>query len=243
LPAQRVINENGAGAAFYEECYDFLKLEKAKGTAIDWLRVGSILEDRLDPCTRNCRHFYTPGGPEYGYVPFLCGNEADGLTHAKDLWAEAIDELAFGLKEGNADSLMNAFIAVGSVVHLVHDLSAPDHTRDDLHACTEGNSCSFYRFFSRICGWKDAGASPQTPGFFEAWLRCPKGETRRPVLRDGKRGRAPSAHRRLGYPLPGCVPAEPGSVSPSAKRIVRGSPRWTRVINLRTGSRVTRVGS
>ena len=28
-------------------------------------------------------------------------------------------------------------------------------------------------------------------------------------------GPAPSAHRRLGYPLPGCVPAEPDFVSPS----------------------------
>jgi hypothetical protein len=30
---------------------------------------------------------------------------------------------------------------------------------------------------------------------------------------------APSAHRRPGYPLLGCVPAEPNSVSPGGERI------------------------
>src|SRR5713101_7882247 len=31
---------------------------------------------------------------------------------------------------------------------------------------------------------------------------------------------APSAHRRPGYPLSGCVPAEPDSVSPGLGRVV-----------------------
>ena len=30
---------------------------------------------------------------------------------------------------------------------------------------------------------------------------------------------APSAHRRPGYPLSGCVPAEPDSVSPGSVRL------------------------
>jgi hypothetical protein len=38
-------------------------------------------------------------------------------------------------------------------------------------------------------------------------------------------GPAPSAHGRPGYPLPGCVPAEPGSVSPSVVMIPDGF-RW-----------------
>ena len=39
---------------------------------------------------------------------------------------------------------------------------------------------------------------------------------------------APSAHRRPGYPLSGCVPAEPDSVSPGSIRLApteqRGKP-------------------
>jgi RHS repeat-associated protein len=36
---------------------------------------------------------------------------------------------------------------------------------------------------------------------------------------------APSAHRRLGYPLLGCVPAEPDSVSPSSVRLASTEQR------------------
>jgi hypothetical protein len=52
-------------------------------------------------------------------------------------------------------------------------------------------------------------------GFFEAWLRCPKQKTRKaPNKRTCREPAAPLAHRRPGYPLSGCVPAEPDSVSP-----------------------------
>jgi hypothetical protein len=52
-------------------------------------------------------------------------------------------------------------------------------------------------------------------GFFEAWLRCPKGgKQRAPDKRTRQGPTAPLAHRRPGYPLSGCVPAEPDSVSP-----------------------------
>lgn len=36
---------------------------------------------------------------------------------------------------------------------------------------------------------------------------------------DWATGLVPWTHRRLGYPLSGCVPAEPDSVSPSILRI------------------------
>lgn len=36
---------------------------------------------------------------------------------------------------------------------------------------------------------------------------------------------APSAHRRPGYPLSGCVPAEPDSVSPGNLRVASAPPR------------------
>ena len=54
-----------------------------------------------------------------------------------------------------------------------------------------------------------------TNGFSEAWLRCPKvGKQKAPDKRTRQEPTAPLAHRRPGYPLPGCVPAEPDSVSP-----------------------------
>ena len=53
-------------------------------------------------------------------------------------------------------------------------------------------------------------------GFFKAWLRCPKGrkKQRAPDKQTRRGPTAPLAHRRPGYPLSGCVPAEPDSVSP-----------------------------
>ena len=36
---------------------------------------------------------------------------------------------------------------------------------------------------------------------------------------------APSAHRRPGYPLSGCVPAEPDSVSPGNARVISAATR------------------
>jgi len=68
---------------------------------------------------------------------------------------------------------------------------------------------------SRIffCGPRRSGDS--TDGFSEAWLRCPKGGRQKaPDKRTRQRPAAPLAHHRPGYPLPGCVPAEPDSVSP-----------------------------
>src|SRR5262249_47421435 len=37
----------------------------------------------------------------------------------------------------------------------------------------------------------------------------------------GPAGDVPSVHRRPGYPLTGCAPAEPASVSPGGKKVTR----------------------
>src|SRR5487761_1307826 len=51
-------------------------------------------------------------------------------------------------------------------------------------------------------------------GFFKAWLRCPMGSRKRSLATGAARDlRRPLAHRRPEYPLLGCVPAEPDSVS------------------------------
>src|SRR5262245_40148862 len=73
--------------------------------------------------------------------------------------------------------------------------------------------------------------------FLRHELRCPKGGKQprgqgcQPRGEDGL-----SAHRRPGYPLSGCVPAEPDSVSPGGKTIrqwptgKRGQPAGASVV-------------
>jgi hypothetical protein len=57
-------------------------------------------------------------------------------------------------------------------------------------------------------------------GFWKAWLRCPKVRKQEaPDKRTRQGPAAPLAHRRPGYPLSGCVPAEPDSVSPGDSNI------------------------
>ena len=56
-------------------------------------------------------------------------------------------------------------------------------------------------------------------GFGEAWLRCPRRQERAPDGFHHQGPDAPSPHRRPGYPLSSCVPAEPGSVSPGSVRL------------------------
>lgn len=52
-------------------------------------------------------------------------------------------------------------------------------------------------------------------GFSEGCLRCPKGGKQKAPDKRARQGpTAPLAHRWPGYPLSGCVPAEPDSVSP-----------------------------
>jgi hypothetical protein len=64
-------------------------------------------------------------------------------------------------------------------------------------------------------------------GFAKAWLRCPMGSTKRPLEADAARARMhhwrtlPIDTWRPGYPLSGCFPAEPDSVSPGRHTIAQ----------------------
>ncbi len=49
---------------------------------------------------------------------------------------------------------------------------------------------------------------------------CHQANESDPERSDAPGSDAPSAHRRPGYPLPGCVPAEPDSVSPGPIRLL-----------------------
>jgi len=83
---------------------------------------------------------------------------------------------------------------------------------------------------------------------FKAWLRCPMVRKKRPPEDWSSRGDAPSAHRRPGYSLSGCTPAEPDSASPGAGSIAElqdraqrqrqpaGSPDGPGVSNAQRGS-------
>lgn len=73
------------------------------------------------------------------------------------------------------------------------------------------SSTNSSRIFFCCRGWDRSS----TDGFSEAWLRCPKGGKERAPDKRARQGpTAPLAHRRPGYPLSGCFPAEPDSVSP-----------------------------
>lgn len=63
------------------------------------------------------------------------------------------------------------------------------------------------------------GRCPRPRDFRQAWLRCPKGKKSGPRVDWPLRGLCASAHRRSGYSLFGCVPAEPNSASPDTTMI------------------------
>ena len=92
-----------------------------------------------------------------------------------------------------------------------------DISRRRFHPCPTlrtqpgASSTNSSRIF--FCCPRREGDSPD--GFSEACLRCPKGRKQKaPDKRTRQGPTAPLAHRRPGYPLSGCVPAEPDSVSP-----------------------------
>lgn len=85
------------------------------------------------------------------------------------------------------------------------------------------------------------GLRPTTPSLPEAvWINPPdrnsQGNEKGPPKTDGSRKPdAPSAHPRSGYPSPGCVPAEPDSVSPDEPSLAHSTanqqhPSDTRVM-------------
>src|SRR6266702_8077082 len=91
-------------------------------------------------------------------------------------------------------------------------------------------------------GNEAGGDSQDMGGFSEAWLRCPMASGRMAPAGFHQRGPdAPSAHRRPGYPLSGCVPAEPDSVSPGGPRLATTGSRDKRPSD--TGAMPARIDS
>ncbi|HBM45891.1 MAG: Polymorphic membrane protein [Parcubacteria group bacterium GW2011_GWF2_38_76] len=91
----------------------------------EFIIEGAIAEDR--PVLRTLNHFYDP----------IRNIGINNYRHAKDwatleytdnvyTWGGAINEYAKGNKE-------NAFIYLGHILHLIEDMTVPDHTRNDPH--------------------------------------------------------------------------------------------------------------
>ncbi len=71
------------------------------------------------------------------------------------------------------------------------------------------------------------GVCPRPRDFLRHKLRCPRARREQPRAGSAT-GLAPWAHRRLGYPWSGCVPAEPDAVSPSRTIVSRTDRRGQR---------------
>ncbi len=143
-----------------------LKISKQE---ILWLRKGAINEDTPP---RWINHFYDPvhkigwTGKHFGSL-----SEEDGYKKGADMapkpalasidWAENQEyQSAYAAEYGNQtwqkalvsyviDDKESAFIALGHILHLVEDLSVPDHTRNDSHAGIAGDPGSPYEDYSK----------------------------------------------------------------------------------------------
>jgi len=136
---------------------------------IEWLKTGSIRED--EPL-RYINHFYDPvhktgwSGKHFGSLSqeegYKIGSEgapkppiasidwavnqeyqaAYGRQYGNQTWQKAIKSYIDGDKK-------SAFLALGHILHLVQDLSVPDHTRDDTHAGIYGDPGSPYEDYAK----------------------------------------------------------------------------------------------
>ena len=154
------------GSAVIEENNDFLA--GAVGDAPDVIRLGSILEDGG---ARTCNHFFTPTDSTTGIrltgggsaalceAQSLVGDYTDARTWALESagntfgWNAALESywgwLTLPDREARESALVDMLIALGQVIHLLQDLSAPDHTRNDDHLCVhifgiDGPRCSSF---------------------------------------------------------------------------------------------------
>lgn len=136
---------------------------------IEWMKKGATDED--EPA-RWINHFYDPvhktgwSGKHFGYLTEEKGlyqgesmspmtaiasinwvinqeyQSAYGRQYGNQTWQKAIDAYVKGDEK-------TAFIALGHILHLVEDLSVPDHTRDDTHADLFGDPGSPYEKYSQ----------------------------------------------------------------------------------------------
>lgn len=144
-----------------------------------WIRQGSIEEDSD---VRPLHHFFDPvhnvglagvwedaknwaqdmvlqsqRSPEYSLAGFF----KNPFSYATDYtWQRALYDYAKGNKE-------RAFIALGHIVHLLEDMTVPDHTRDDAHLSVQDQASPYEvwtkRFNSNLGLAKKLARKNETP--------------------------------------------------------------------------------
>jgi hypothetical protein len=113
------------------ELYNLNNEIKISSSDKELIIQGSIDEDS-NPKTRPLNHFYDPvrgmGINDYrDTIDWVTGsNNGNEFT-----WGQSIEKYARGDREG-------ALIGLGHILHLVGDMTVPDHTRNDPHMGTEG---------------------------------------------------------------------------------------------------------
>jgi parallel beta-helix repeat protein len=136
---------------------------------IKWLKLGSVREDKAP---RWINHFYDPvhktgwSGKHFGSLPEEEGlSKGAGMAPRRPLasieWAVSQEfQSSYGRQHGNqtwqkaiksylGGDRKSAFIALGHILHLIEDLSVPDHARDDTHAGIYGDPGSPYEEYAK----------------------------------------------------------------------------------------------
>ena len=152
------------------ELYNFLeKGHKFSQKQVDWMKKGAENEDKP---ARWINHFYDPvhkigwDGSNFGNL-----SKEEGLAQGESLapkkllpsieWVVNQEyQSAYGNQYGNRTwqralhsyidgDEKEAFVTLGHILHLVEDLSVPDHTRNDPHSGMFGDSSSPYEDYSK----------------------------------------------------------------------------------------------
>jgi len=145
----KAYNDTMVHPALTEEVVKFYNLNfssnKISDQEMNWIRRGSIEEDTG---IRSLNHFYDPvhnvglkgmelsaknwsqntlAQAQKSATYYLAGFFKNPFNHSTDYsWDRALYDYAKGNKE-------RAYIALGHIVHLIEDMTVPDHTRDDAH--------------------------------------------------------------------------------------------------------------
>ena len=121
--------------------------EDNRGTALGWIREGSIREDGDSNCaTRVRNHFYNPINNSGYFRGFLQGlpstewgledvGDANGQDYSyHDARSYFWDALTAKTDADRQRNLALTFRSVGQFIHLIQDAAQPQHTRNDSHA-------------------------------------------------------------------------------------------------------------
>ena len=162
----KAYNDTMVHPALTEEVVKFYNLNfssnKISDQEMNWIRRGSIEEDTG---IRSLNHFYDPvhnvglkgmelsaknwsqntlAQAQKSATYYLAGFFKNPFNHSTDYsWDRALYDYAKGNKE-------RAYIALGHIVHLIEDMTVPDHTRDDAHPPVGGMGSPYESWTKRF---------------------------------------------------------------------------------------------